>query len=285
MTSLEHAALTPLVYRKLQAVFGGRMRFAVSGGGPLGERLTHFFNGVGVKIFEGYGLTETSPTLTVNRADAWKPGTVGTPLAATSIRIADDGEILAKGPQVFQGYWRNEGATEEMFDTDGWLLTGDVGLIDEDGFLRITGRKKELIVTAAGKNVAPAPLEDRLRAHPLISQAVVVGDARPFIAALITLDPEAIVHWAGAHDLTRHPHDRAHGKHRPTGGHPVRNRRRQPVGIASRIHSRVRSPARGPHHRGGRAHSNAEGASRHREQALRPHHRAHVRVTRSRLVH
>jgi long-chain acyl-CoA synthetase len=201
ITSLEHAALTPLVYRKLQSVFGGRMRFAVSGGGPLGERLTHFFNGIGVKIFEGYGLTETSPTLTVNRADAWKPGTVGTPLAATSIRIAHDGEILAKGPQVFQGYWRNEDATEEMFDEDGWLLTGDVGLIDDDGFLRITGRKKELIVTAAGKNIAPAPLEDRLRAHPLISQAVVVGDARPFIAALITLDPDAITHWADAHDV------------------------------------------------------------------------------------
>jgi long-chain acyl-CoA synthetase len=199
ITGLAHAALTPLVYRKLQAVFGGRMRFAVSGGGPLGERLTHFFDGVGVKIFEGYGLTETSPTLTVNREDAWKPGTVGIPLAATSIRIADDGEILAKGPQVFQGYWRNEAATEETFDDDGWFRTGDVGVIDEDGFLRITGRKKELIVTASGKNVAPAPLEDRLRAHPLISQAVVVGDARPFIAALITLDPEAIVHWADAH--------------------------------------------------------------------------------------
>ena len=155
ITAIEHAALERLVYRKLQAVFGGRMRFAVSGGGPLGERLTHFFNGIGVKIFEGYGLTETSPTLTVNRADAWKPGTVGTPLAATSIRIADDGEILAKGPQVFQGYWHNEAATAETFDDDGWFLTGDIGMLDDDGFLRITGRKKELIVTAAGKNVAP----------------------------------------------------------------------------------------------------------------------------------
>jgi long-chain acyl-CoA synthetase len=202
MTGLAHAALKPLVYRKLQAVFGGRMRFAVSGGGPLGERLTHFFDGVGVKIFEGYGLTETSPTLTVNREDAWKPGTVGIPLAATSIRIADDGEILAKGPQVFRGYWHNEAATEETFDDDGWFMTGDVGLIDDDGFLRITGRKKELIVTAAGKNVAPAPLEDRLRAHPLISQAVVVGDARPFVAALITLDPEAIAHWADTHGFS-----------------------------------------------------------------------------------
>lgn len=201
ITGIEHAALERLVYRKLQAVFGGRMRFAFSGGGPLGERLTHFFNGIGVRIFEGYGLTETSPILTVNRADAWKPGTVGTPLAATSIRIADDGEILANGPQVFQGYWHNEVATAETFDDDGWFLTGDIGMLDEDGFLRITGRKKELIVTAAGKNVAPAPLEDRLRAHSLISEAVVVGDARPFIAALITLDPEAVTEWATEHSL------------------------------------------------------------------------------------
>jgi long-chain acyl-CoA synthetase len=196
ITGIAHAVLERVVYRKLQAVFGGRMRFAVSGGGPLGERLTHFFNGIGVKIFEGYGLTETSPVLTVNRADAWKPGTVGTPLASTSIRIADDGEILVKGPQVFQGYWRNDGATAEVFDDDGWFLTGDVGTLDDDGFLRITGRKKEIIVTASGKNVAPAPLEDRLRAHPLISEAVVVGDARPFIAALIALDCEAVNRWA-----------------------------------------------------------------------------------------
>ena len=201
-TRLGHAVLDRLVYRKLRAVFGGRMRFAFSGGGPLGERLTHFFNGVGVRIFEGYGLTETSPTLTVNSAEAWKAGTVGKPLAATSIRIAADGEILAKGPQVFHGYWRNDAATAASFE-DGWLLTGDIGTLDEDGFLRITGRKKEIIVTAAGKNVAPTPLEDRLRAHPLISQAIVVGDARPFIVALISLDPEAVTQWSTDHGLGR----------------------------------------------------------------------------------
>jgi long-chain acyl-CoA synthetase len=201
ITRLVHAALGRLVYRKLQAVFGGRMRFAFSGGGPLGERLTHFFNGIGLRIFEGYGLTETSPTLTINRADAWKPGTVGSPLAATSIRIAEDGEILAKGPQVFDGYWHNDAATTATFDDDGWFLTGDIGALDDHGFLRITGRKKEIIVTAAGKNVAPAPLEDRLRAHHLISQAVVIGDARPFIAALITLEPEAASQWATDHGL------------------------------------------------------------------------------------
>jgi long-chain acyl-CoA synthetase len=192
----EHALFQRLVYGKLQAAFGGRMRFAFSGGGPLGERLTHFFNGMGVKVFEGYGLTETSPTLTVNRADAWKPGTVGSPLAGTAIRISADGEITAKGPQVFQGYWHNDAATAETFDDEGWFLTGDIGELDERGFLRVTGRKKELIVTAAGKNVAPAPLEDRLRGHPLISQAVVIGDARPFIAAMITLDDDALREWA-----------------------------------------------------------------------------------------
>jgi long-chain acyl-CoA synthetase len=205
INDLEHLVLDRLVYRKVRAVFGGRMRFAISGGGPLGERLTHFFNGIGVQIFEGYGLTETSPTLTVNRADAWKPGTVGLPLAATSIRIAQTGEVLAKGPQVFRGYWDNDAATREMFDDDGWFCTGDIGTLDEDGFLRITGREKELIVTASGKNVAPAPLEDRLRAHPLISHAVVVGDARPFIAALIALDPEAVSEWAIENGLGTSP--------------------------------------------------------------------------------
>ena len=201
-TSAEHAVLDRLVYQKLRAVFGGRLRFAFSGGGPLGERLTHFYNGIGVKVFEGYGLTETSPTLTVNSAEAWKPGTVGRPLAGTTIRIADDGEIFAKGPQVFQGYWNAQAATAETFDPDGWFRTGDIGHLDSDGFLKITGRKKELIVTAAGKNVAPAPLEDRLRAHPLISQAVVVGDQRPFIAAMLTVDEEALREWAADHGFT-----------------------------------------------------------------------------------
>jgi long-chain acyl-CoA synthetase len=172
------------------------VRLAFSGGSPLGERLTHFFDGIGVRIFEGYGLTETSPTLTINRPGAWRPGSVGRPLAGTTIRIADDGEILAKGPQVFAGYWKNPEATAEVIDDDGWFHTGDIGELDDDGFLRITGRKKELIVTAAGKNVAPAPLEDRLRAHPLVSQAVVVGDERPFVAALITIDEAAFVDWA-----------------------------------------------------------------------------------------
>ncbi|HEY7628746.1 MAG TPA: long-chain fatty acid--CoA ligase [Ilumatobacteraceae bacterium] len=198
-TSVEHLLFDSLVYGKLRHAFGGRLRLCFSGGGPLGERLTHFFAGVGVQIYEGYGLTETSPTLTLNRPGAWRPGTVGRPLAGTSIRIADDGEILAKGPQVFPGYWHNDQATAEVFDDDGWFRTGDIGELDDDGYLRITGRKKELIVTAAGKNVAPALLEDHLRAHELISQAVVVGDARPFIAALITIDSTALPDWALVH--------------------------------------------------------------------------------------
>lgn len=195
-TALEHALFERLVYGKLRHALGGGLRLAFSGGSPLGERLTHFFDGIGVRIFEGYGLTETSPTLTINRPGAWRPGSVGRPLAGTTIRIADDGEILAKGPQVFAGYWKNPEATAEVIDDEGWFHTGDIGELDEEGFLRITGRKKELIVTAAGKNVAPAPLEDRLRAHPLVSQAVVVGDDRPFVAALITIDEDAFADWA-----------------------------------------------------------------------------------------
>ncbi|HET6663498.1 MAG TPA: long-chain fatty acid--CoA ligase [Acidimicrobiales bacterium] len=202
LLNLQHALFDRLVYRKLKLAFGGRMRYAISGGGPLGERLTHFFNGVGVQIFEGYGLTETSPTLTINTFEHWEPGTVGRPVAGTVLGIAPDGEILAKGPQVFQGYWQNDIATKEVKTDDGWFHTGDMGSVDEHGFVKITGRKKELLVTAAGKNVAPAPLEDRLRAHPIISQAVVVGDARPFIAALLALDEEAIKEWADDHGMS-----------------------------------------------------------------------------------
>jgi long-chain acyl-CoA synthetase len=196
-TRLQHGMFERLVYGRIRAAFGGSLRFAFSGASPLGTRLSYFFDGVGIRIFEGYGLTETSPVLTVNRAHAWRPGTVGRPLAGTEVRIDDDGEILAKGPQVFSGYWHDDRATREAFTADGWLRTGDIGVL-EDGYLRVTGRKKELIVTAGGKNVAPAPLEDRLRAHPLISHAVVVGDDRPFIAALVTIDDDAFATWRTA---------------------------------------------------------------------------------------
>ncbi|WP_433510051.1 AMP-dependent synthetase/ligase [Nonomuraea sp. CA-143628] len=198
---LRHALFDRLVYGKLRTATGGRLTAAVCGGSALGDRLGHFFRGVGIEVFEGYGLTETSAPCSVNMPGANKIGTVGKPLPGVSIRIADDGEILAKGRHVFLGYWHNDQATAEAIDADGWYHTGDVGELDADGYLRITGRKKEILVTAAGKNVAPAPLEDALRAHPLISQAMVVGDGRPFVATLITLDPEALDHWKSVNGL------------------------------------------------------------------------------------
>ena len=195
----EHALYDRLVYAKLRAATGGRVRYAVSGGAALGDRLGHFFRGVGITVLEGYGLTETSPVISVNRPDHNKVGTVGPPVPSVTVRIADDGEILASGPNVFGGYWHNEAATKEMVDPDGWLHTGDLGELDEDGYLRITGRKKDIIVTAGGKNVAPAVLEDRLRAHSLVSQCMVVGDGRPYVACLVTLDEEAIGPWQARH--------------------------------------------------------------------------------------
>ena len=195
----QHALFDRLVYGKLRAALGGRAQYAVSGGAALSERLCHFFRGIGVTVLEGYGLTETTAAATVNRPDRNKIGTVGQPLPGVGIKIADDGEILISGKNVFPGYWRNEAATKEAFAEDGWLATGDVGELDEEGFLKITGRKKEMIVTAGGKNVAPAVLEDRLRSHALISQCMVVGDGKPFIAALITLDPEALGPWKERH--------------------------------------------------------------------------------------
>lgn len=196
---LRHRLFDLLVYRKLRAALGGRCTAAISGGAPLGVRLGHFFRGVGLTVQEGYGLTETSPAVSANLPNVNRIGTVGRPLPGVSVRIADDGEILIRGDLVFQGYWNNPVATAEVLDEDGWFRSGDLGALDDDGFLTITGRKKEIIVTAAGKNVAPAVLEDRIRAHPLVSQAVVVGDQRPFVAALITIDEEAFPAWRAEH--------------------------------------------------------------------------------------
>jgi long-chain acyl-CoA synthetase len=190
----KHAMFDRLVYYKLRAALGGDCRTSISGGAPLGARLGHFYRGVGLTVYEGYGLTETSAAITVNQVGDLKIGTVGKLLPGNSMRIADDSELLVRGGVVFSGYWHNEQATSEAF-ADGWFKTGDLGAVDEEGFLTITGRKKEIIVTAGGKNVAPAVLEDQLRAHPLISQAMVVGDAKPFIGALITIDPEAFEGW------------------------------------------------------------------------------------------
>jgi long-chain acyl-CoA synthetase len=197
---LRHGLFERLVYRRLRAAMGGRVQYAVSGGGPLGVRLGHFYRGIGLTVLEGYGLTETTAPATVNTPAAIKIGTVGPPLPGVAIRIADDGEVLVKGNNVFTRYRNNETATAEAF-VDGWFRTGDIGELDDDGFLRITGRKKELLVTAGGKNVAPAVLEDRLRAHPLVSQCIVVGDQKPFIAALVTLDAEMLPAWTRNHGL------------------------------------------------------------------------------------
>ena len=196
---LQHKVADVLVLHRLRNALGGQARWAVSGGAPLGERLGHFYRGLGLNVLEGYGLTETTAPATVNRPGrGTKIGSVGLPLPGSGVRIAADGEIEVKGVQVFRGYHNNDAATAESLH-DGWFRTGDLGSLDDEGYLRITGRKKEIIVTAGGKNVAPAVLEDRLRAHPLISQVVVVGDQRPFIGALVTLDPEGVPGWLAAH--------------------------------------------------------------------------------------
>jgi long-chain acyl-CoA synthetase len=202
LVKAQHALFDRLVYAKLRDALGGRCTHAVSGGAPLGDRLGHFYRGIGVNVLEGYGLTETTAALTANLPDAQKVGSVGRPLPGTSVRVADDGELLFRGGQVFGGYWHNEQATADALDDEGWFHTGDVGEIDDEGFIRITGRKKEIIVTAGGKNVAPAVLEDRLRSHLLIDQCVVVGDGRPFIGVLLTLDRETVPAWAEQHGKT-----------------------------------------------------------------------------------
>ena len=192
--TLRHALFDRLVYSKLRATLGGQVQYAVSGGAPLGTRLGHFFRGVGVTVLEGWGLTETTAPATVNTPEKIKIGTVGLPLPGVTVRVADDGELLVKGVNVLRGYFNNAAATAEAVE-DGWFHTGDLGEIDADGYVRITGRKKEIIVTAGGKNVAPSILEDRLRAHALVSQCMVVGDQKPFIAALVTLDAEMLPTW------------------------------------------------------------------------------------------
>jgi long-chain acyl-CoA synthetase len=224
----------------------------VSGGAALGDRLSHFFRGAGITIVEGYGLTETTAASTVNRPSRNKIGTVGQPLPGVSVRIAEDGEILLSGHNRFVGYWHNDGATSEALTPDGWLRTGDIGDLDDEGYLRVTGRKKELIVTAGGKNVSPAVLEDRIRAHPLVSQCLVVGDGRPYVACLITLDPEAVRTWLARRnrpaDTSLSQPGRRSGPDRRA---PDRGRRRQQGRIQGRIHQAV-PRARHRLHRGGR---------------------------------
>ncbi|MFF7988603.1 AMP-dependent synthetase/ligase [Kitasatospora xanthocidica] len=191
---LKHAVFDKLVYSKLRAALGGRATHAISGGAPLGERLGHFYRGIGFTVLEGYGLTETCAATAFNPHDKPKIGTVGQPLPGSAVRIAEDGEVLLKGPQIFTGYWNNPQATADALQ-DGWFATGDLGALDSEGYLTITGRKKEIIVTAGGKNVAPAVIEDRIRAHALVGEVMVVGDRKPFIACLITVDPDFFPKW------------------------------------------------------------------------------------------
>ncbi|GAB2498951.1 AMP-dependent synthetase/ligase [Promicromonospora xylanilytica] len=199
---VRHAIADKLVFSKLKATMGGQLTWAVSGGAPLGERLGHFFRGACVTILEGYGLTETTAPTSVNLPGRTVIGSVGPAFFGTDIRIADDGEVLLRGPHIFRGYRNQPELTREAF-TGGWFRTGDLGQLDEDGHLHITGRKKEIIVTAGGKNVAPAVLEDRMRAHPIVSQVVAVGDQRPFIGAIVTLDAEMLPGWCAANGLPR----------------------------------------------------------------------------------
>jgi long-chain acyl-CoA synthetase len=201
LLTLKHALFDKLVYSKIRLAMGGSVEAAISGGAPLGTRLGHFYRGAGITILEGYGLTETTAGATLNITKNLRVGSVGRPIPGTSIKIADDGEVLIKGPIVMRGYWQNDAANQEVFDGQ-WFKSGDLGKLDDEGFLYITGRKKELIVTAGGKNVAPAVLEDRLRAHPLVSQCMVVGDNQPFIASLITIDPDMLKGWIASNNKT-----------------------------------------------------------------------------------
>ncbi|NBU57697.1 MAG: long-chain fatty acid--CoA ligase, partial [Actinobacteria bacterium] len=201
LLTLKHSLFDKLVYSKIRAAMGGSVEAAISGGAPLGARLGHFYRGAGITVLEGYGLTETTAGTTLNLTQHLRVGSVGRPIPGNSVKIADDGEVLISGPIVMRGYWQNDEANKETFDGQ-WLKTGDLGRLDDDGYLYITGRKKELIVTAGGKNVAPAVLEDRLRAHPLVSQCMVVGDNQPFIASLITVDQDMLKGWIASNGKT-----------------------------------------------------------------------------------
>jgi len=198
LLKIKHGVFDKLVYSKIRTSLGGKVEAAISGGAPLGDRLGHFFRGAGIRVLEGYGLTETTGASNVNTTASHRVGSVGKPIPGATVKIAEDGEVLIKGAVVMQGYWQNDAANAEVFTKDNYFKSGDLGKLDDEGYLYITGRKKELIVTAGGKNVAPAVLEDRLRSNPLISQCMVVGDNKPFIAALITLDPDSIKPWSVA---------------------------------------------------------------------------------------
>ena len=204
LLGLQYKVADKQVLSKIRGLFGGRLRLAVSGAAPINPDILRFFEAAGVLVLEGWGMTETSTAATISTPEDYKIGTIGKPFPGCEVRIAEDGEILVKGPNVFQGYYKNDEATRETL-VDGWLHTGDIGEIDEDGYLKITGRKKDIIITAGGKNITPANLEAEIKQHPLVSQCVVIGDRRPYLVALVTLDPEEAVTYAKEHDLPADP--------------------------------------------------------------------------------
>ncbi|MET0559417.1 MAG: long-chain fatty acid--CoA ligase [Solirubrobacterales bacterium] len=204
LLSRQYAFADDKVLSKIRNLFGGNIRLAVSGAAPINPEILRFFDAAGVLVLEGWGMTETSTAATISSPDDFKVGTIGKPFPGCEVRIADDGEILVKGPNVFQGYHKNPEATAETI-VDGWLHTGDIGEVDSDGFIKITGRKKDIIITAGGKNITPANLEAEIKQHPLVSQCVVVGDRRPYLVALVTLDPEEAVAYAKEHGLPEDP--------------------------------------------------------------------------------
>ena len=276
----QHALFDRLVYAKLRAALGGRASYAISGGAALTERLCHFFRGVGVTVLQGYGLTETTASSTVNRPERNKIGTVGQPLPGVAIKISAESEILIRGGNVFPGYWQEDEATKEAFTEDGWFRTGDLGALDDEGFLTITGRQKEILVTAGGKNVAPAVLEDRLRSHALIGQAMVVGDGRPYIAALITLDPDALGPWKSrARQGRRRDARLAARRPRPAGRRPGCGGRREPGRLAGRVDQALPHPRRRIHRRGGPAQRQAGAAQGGAGQGAGRRHRPGVRLS------
>jgi acyl-CoA synthetase (AMP-forming)/AMP-acid ligase II len=274
---LKHAVYDRLVYRRLRAALGGRCRYAISGGAALGERLTHFYRGIGLTVFEGYGLTETTGAIALNSLDAFRPGTVGRPLPGVSIRIADDGEVLARGGPVFSGYWQDEASTRETFTADGWFRTGDLGALDDDGYLSIVGRKKEILVTSGGKNVAPAAIEDRISAHPLVAQTLVVGDGQKYVAALITIDPEHFGHWRPPPGSRPGHPGRPRPGPRPAGRDPGRGRRGQRRGLGGRVGAPVPGAARRVHRAERAPHPVAQGAPRRDHGRFRRGRRRPVR--------
>ncbi len=261
-----HRLADRLVYSKLKRRLGGRLRIANSGGAPLAREIMEFFHAFDILILEGYGLTECTTACSVNRPDAYKLGTVGQPLPGCEVKLADDGELLIRSETVFAGYYKDEEATREVLDPDGWLSTGDIAEIDDDGFITITDRKKDLLVTAGGKNVAPQILENELKASRYISQAVVVGDRRPYVAALVTLDPDEIAKWRRG---------RRRGRRRARS---ERRRRGQRTALTIRAGQALRDPAARLLRRGGRAHPDSEAEAPGRAGALRGRDRAAVRA-------